>query len=206
MVFPLAAVANFQKFFSDEDLQVVTDRNTLTFQLTNPGFSGNVQVFDANGNLFILRIKAAERSSVIDEMLVIKAEDGGEAQRTSRIADGDSAVTAMVAHMLGGRLRPDITGEVVTTFDKEGKKSIGSIIYQDDYFTMSVVKTWQGPQVRGFACVIHITSDKPVRLDFRRLWFPGVVAVHCPDLVSYTSDPSLQATPDQVLTLFYVAE
>jgi hypothetical protein len=206
VVFPQGAIANFQKFFNEEDLQVVTDRNTMTLQLNNPGFVGNIQVFDQNGNLFILKVMAADRASQVDEMLVIKSDDPAIAAQSSRVIDGDSAVTAMVAHMLGGRTRPDITGDVVATYDKDGKKTIGAIIYQDDYFSMTVVKSWQGPQVRGFACVIHVTSKKPIRLDFRRLWFPGVLAVHCPELVSYTSDPSIQATPDQVITLFYVAE
>ena len=105
-------------FHEDKDLVLMPAGNTIIARLVNPGFTGNVQVFDDAGDLYILRITAA--TAVVDETLFIRKPEPPPAVRKSSAGNRDALVAGLVSHMLGGRRMPGITGAVVSTLDADG--------------------------------------------------------------------------------------
>jgi len=197
------AIKEVKTFHEDKDLVLMPSGNTIIARLVNPGFTGNVQVFDDVGDLYILRFTSATAS--VDETLFIrKPEAPAPAKGSSN--SRDAVVANLVSHMLGGRRMHNVTGTAVTTIGSDGKLIPGQVIYQDDSFAFTLVRAWNAGSYRGYQCTIAVTSQRPVAIAFQRLRFPGAIAVHCPEIVTFDpKNPVIDGTPGQVINLYYVA-
>lgn len=196
-------IKEVKTFHEDRDLVLMPAGNTIICRLVNPGFTGNIQVFDDAGDLYILRITAA--TAPTDETLFIRKPEPPPPLRTSPNSR-DAIVAGLVSHMLGGRQMRNVTGSMVSTYGADGKVTPGQIIYQDDAFCMTLVRAWNAGSYHGYQCTVTVVSKRPLAISFQRLRFPGAIAVHCPESVTIDpKDPVLNGLPDQVINLYYVA-
>lgn len=211
IVFPLAAVDSVINFHDDNDLDSQIKDNTITFRLKNPAFSGNVQVFDKSGNLFVLKISPANSNEAIDEVLFIKAPSASSGpsgpattgDTTRWPSDLREASCIMLAHVFGDRQHPDIY-EQSTESIVDGRRVPYTIIAQTDEFEMRMLRAWVSPTITGVLCAFIVKSEKPIRLDYRSLYPRGVVGIHAENQTVFDpTNPIFSADPGQVIQIFY---
>ncbi|MCX8013011.1 MAG: hypothetical protein N3A02_01815 [Rectinema sp.] len=211
IVFPLAAVDAVIGFHDDQDLDYQVRDNTISLRLKNPGFSGNLQVFDKNGNLFVFRIKPLPRAqSGWDEVIFLRSRTqpvptaaGGGGADTGWPSDPKVASTIMLAHVFGDRKHPAIFSAPVSSL-VDGKKVDYVTITATDEFELRLIRAWSSPTITGALCQLIVRSEKPIVVDYRSIYPRNVVGIHAEyQTVFDPVNPKLRADPGQVVNIFY---
>jgi hypothetical protein len=218
VIFPVAGELRIPKLHDEVDVDVQAIGNTVLILLKNGDWTGVLHVYDAQGNLYSLRL-VAERERPIDDRLVIlppPAPRGGGAVVDGGPAVGSQLVSSamdMLDVMLGVRQIPSISGVPATSM-RDGALHQGMRIYEDDVLLLEVQRIYQGPSLRGYQCLLTYRGTTPFRIPYQRLTFPGVVAAYCPasqlmqagvgDPGSEVDGGSLQ--PGQVVPIYFIAQ
>jgi hypothetical protein len=209
VIFP-NMIVDFQKFHQENDLEIVPYKNSLTLRLLNPSKrSFPVQVYDANGNMFMLEVVPSTSGNVENQTFIrpvgIANPDGTMSEEGPALPPDRNAYYAAMFRAMAGVQNPVVRSGRVTSM-VDGKIIPGRIIYEDDHVSVVWSRVFQGYNLMGYEYLMTVKASTPQAFDPTRLWRPGIRAIWMPSIVS--REPSRMSTqliePAQTVRIFMV--
>jgi hypothetical protein len=205
IVFPAKGLLEVPQFFDPNDLFVKGVGNTLIVHLRNPDFEGSLQVYDDTNRLYVINIIPEQQRKVDEHLLITLPRPAASGSSvTSQDDEVVSRAFRYYEHMLGAHHYADIQS-IDATVMIDGEVKVGRRIYQDNVLSLFLIRLHQGPELRGYECIMTYAGDQPRRIDLQRLYFPGALSVYAPvQAFMDPAQPSIEVEAGSTIRLFFV--
>ncbi len=225
IVLPAQAITHWALTAKAKDLAVRQgERNALVLRLANPTFEGTVQVWDENGDLYTVLVRAPADGEVPDDTLILVRAAGapagagagggpgdggaGDADQPRVVnRDTDGAAVHLMAQMVGGVTDTRIRWSAVTTAERGGRISEGRLLHADDNLRITLLRIYKAPTLYGYCCRLEWHGGQIAAFQLQRWFRDGMICSFASDQVLLQArDPALAIAPQRTIQVWYVTD
>ncbi len=191
------------QWWSDRQIEITRERNTITIRLRDPLFRGNIALFDNKGNLVSLLIHSVDRDHALDPVLVVTPESSSTAQNQIPL-DTDNSAIVLARHMTGGQRHPAI--QESSCSHVAGNATLpGEYIVRSESLVVMRMRVYQSPNLRGYLYTYTWHGPEACRINLQQLKPKGGLFMTAPTMVVMPENDSyLTLPPGQTIPVWYV--